>query len=172
MDPGGTMAIKLDKAQSKEKAELVEKLKKAREALEEKFDEFVEARTKMVASVEKFIEEANQQLSEARGKLEDEVTAYNELVSAADSLRDGVFNEYETEIDAKSDKWRDSDAGQKAREWLGHYEEQFEEVTLDSTVTAEFKVEDFEEIAFLNNLEGALDLHEKLEEMPEEPEET
>lgn len=165
-------AFKLDKAQSKEKTELIEKLKAQREKMEEAFDEFVEWRTKLGEEVAKFIEEKNEQLSEARGKLEDEVTVYNELVSAADALRDGVFTEFDEEIDRHSDKWRESDAGQKVREWIGHYEEQFEEVTLDDSLTAEFKADELEEVAFLNNLEGALDLHEKLEEMPDEPEET
>lgn len=114
-----------------------------------------------------------EELAEARGKLEDEVSAfnaaveeakapvvaaletYNAVVEEARGFAEDIANAADGEIDDKSDKWREGERGQAASEWKDAWE------------SAEF---DAVEIEFPEELaipDEEIDHDGRLEQLPE-----
>jgi hypothetical protein len=56
---------------------------------------------------------------------------YNETLEVARALATGIVETAQSEFDAKSERWQDSEAGTQVRNWIEHWEMTLDEVDLD-----------------------------------------
>lgn len=98
------MPFKLTKDQAAEKSRLT--------------DEIVGAKAK----IEQAMQAYNTSVAALRPPVEEVVTQLNNLLAEAREFCSGIAAKAQDDIDEKSDKWQDSDAGQAAMEWQQGWE--------------------------------------------------
>lgn len=114
------------------------KLTKAEDAQRTRLCEALEAAAEVVTFA---IDEANAQIEAAQEKIAEAIDAYNEILSEAAELAEGIAGRMDEEIGNKSEKWQDSDRGQAATEMKA----QWEQIDLSPVDTIEIElVEAFE----------------------------
>ena len=62
-------------------------------------------------------------LVEAHAALEAAVNAYNEIIDEATTWRDDICTAIDDYVDARSEKWAESDAAQSYDEWKSTFED-------------------------------------------------
>lgn len=98
------MSFSLSKAEQVKRTELVEQLRTAKGKLEDAVAVYNDGLTKLRDELRSKAEEYNTTLVEVRGWTED------------------IFSQADSDYDDKSDKWRDSDAGEAAQQWKSEWE--------------------------------------------------
>lgn len=113
-----------------------------------------------------------EELRELRGKIEDQfrvlneetfrpindlIAKYNETLEEARGFLEDLSSVMSDYYDARSDKWRDSDAGTAYQSWMSAY--------------ADFDAEEMEEVALPDTTEEQATHAEEIEALPVEPEE-
>jgi len=84
------------------------------------------------------LEEAREKLDSAvvtaaRGVLQEEIDAYNGLLSEVKSFADDVAQDWENDFEEKSERWQDGDTGQAVRELIEAWQNvDFEGVDIDT----------------------------------------
>src|SRR5262245_24322994 len=74
----------------------------------------------------------NIMLDAARGRVEDALAHYNQMLREADAWRDEIVQDWQAEWDDKSERWQESDAGQEARSQIDDLENMdLDELELD-----------------------------------------
>jgi len=109
------MAFKLTKEQTTARDALAGRLEEAREKLDSAVVDF------------------NDTITAARGVLQEEIDAYNGLLSEAKTFADEVAQEWENEFEEKSERWQEGDTGQAVRELIEAWQNvDFEGVDIDT----------------------------------------
>jgi TolA-binding protein len=99
------MAFKLNKQEDAQRADLVNKLTSAREALDAKIEDLQDA------------------FQTAVDALEDEVRAYNETLEQARGFCADTAAQAEEDFGDKSERWQEGERGEQAREWIDAWEQ-------------------------------------------------
>jgi hypothetical protein len=88
----------------------------------EQRDELVQQLKAKYAELQAAIAKYNGEVELLKAPVEAAVSDYNDVVEEAKEFCDEIAEAAQEEIDAKSDRWRDSDKGQEASEWLEAWE--------------------------------------------------
>ena len=122
------------------------------------------------AKLEDAISEFNEAVNTARNALSVQIDSYNEVQQEALNLIEDIHREQEEILDDKSEKWRDGEKGQLARDWIQGIEEikttlegEIYHSMVDPLTIEELLGEDDPEVA---------DISTQLEEIPLKPSDT
>lgn len=77
------------------------------------------AYTKVCSAIDKY----NDEVGALYAALETELREYTEAVESAQAIVEEVATELRDKIEARSDAWRESDAGNAAESWVSEWEE-------------------------------------------------
>lgn len=110
------MAFKLTKNEIARRDSIVSDLNAAREKLEDAVRVY------------------NAAVEAAREPLRQVLSDYNEVLANARGFVEDIASEAQEQYEGRSDRWRDSDAGSTAREWV----DAWQTTTFDSDVEFEF----------------------------------
>jgi len=98
----------------------MKRLPKEFEARRQQLIESLEAAS---GEVESAIERMNEVILEAKEEAEAAIEAYNSLVRDAAELRDEAQQAVQDYFDDKSDKWQESEAGEKYQTWINGFDD-------------------------------------------------
>lgn len=76
----------------------------------------------------------NEGVQKLHADMAPKVEAVNVAISEANTFAQEIHDEQESYYDAKSDNWRDGDAGSAYSDWMGAWELELEEVELEEPV--------------------------------------
>jgi oligoendopeptidase F len=99
-----TMAFKLTKQEAEERGKIIADL--------------IEA----WAKVETVLDHFNEEISELRDEVTNEITTYNEVLTRARAFADSIANRAEEEFGEKNEKWQEGDTGGEANDWKDAWE--------------------------------------------------
>lgn len=68
--------------------------------------------------IENAVEEYNHKLNKLNEQLESELEKYNGILEDAESWKQGIADTFQAEIDERSEKWLESDAGEAAQDFV------------------------------------------------------
>ena len=80
--------------------------------------DLTEARSKLEDAISTY----NDAMSKLQDPLNDVLKTYNEALEAARGFAEDIASQADGDIDDKSDKWREGDKGQEATEWKDAWE--------------------------------------------------
>lgn len=98
------MPFKLDKKESKRRADLIERLQERESALEDAVNVF------------------NTGLETLREALRSDIARYNEVISEARGFAEDIASQADSDFDEKSERWQEGDKGQAASQWRSEWE--------------------------------------------------
>jgi hypothetical protein len=112
---------------------------------------------KRQAFLDAVITEYNEKLGKANEKVQKAIDALNESIADAESWREAVFTDMEDYASERSEKWHESESGQKFLDWKETFEGEFQPVEIDLPDDVE--------------MPDADDVAELLEQLTDSPEE-
>jgi len=134
------MALKFTKAEIDKVAELTERLRRVQN------------------SIESAIGDINKKISDLSDELSSEISGYNQVIADAEGEFDEIRNRVREELDDRSEKWLESDAGFAAEAWVSS----LEDIGFEQTDTTTF-----EEVAVPDDADSLADELEALSTEPE-----
>jgi hypothetical protein len=95
-----------------------------------------------IETVRTAVEAYNETMSEARGKVDDELAVLNELRDNVRGFFEDIHSERQGEFEDKSEKWQEGDRGEATRSWLDRLEE------IASNVEEEIEMDTVDDLTF------------------------
>jgi TPP-dependent trihydroxycyclohexane-1,2-dione (THcHDO) dehydratase len=152
---------KLSKEHLKERDEIAAKLTTAQDELQSSVSTYNDTRLEKWEELAVAVVEFNAALEDAWSEVADAQTAFNEVLADANAWKRRVSEEIGEYMDARSEKWQESDAAENYREWREAFEEEITESELEQPEPIEVAEPD----------ELALDIDEACELLEQCPEE-
>src|SRR5215510_638055 len=154
---------KLDKSLLASREEIVERLRVEFGDIEGTVDYFNQTMAEAWSAVQSAIEAYNTRLDEEWGNgLGPMIESYNGTIADANGWRQDVVNSISEYIENKSEKWQESENGQRYAAWRDEFDHEFS--SFDQDRPEELSLDEPDEIT----LEWLDDVAELLEQLPEE----
>jgi hypothetical protein len=110
-------------------------------------DELVSRLRETFTALDMAVDKFNTAMAEAWEGVEEALTAHNEAITDANSLKAEITEEMQDYYDDRTEKWQESDKGQAFQSWKETWEEEFSEAELEKPEDLDIsQLEDYGEI--------------------------